>query len=163
MSIFIFLPENSFCKVDIIIFKRKLAFVIHYNILMLFFFIFETMLIKRKLNYLINTYVCIAHHSKNIFTLSHQANYTKTYKQHIKLIINITEERKMFSMQPASVAQLDARQTGDQEVASSIIAGSATFFRWDWSLKFFYGHSLPSADSRRAIVSFWRKNVHNTG
>ena len=27
----------------------------------------------------------------------------------------------------------------------------------------FYGHSLPSADSRRAIVSFWRKNVHNTG
>ena len=28
---------------------------------------------------------------------------------------------------------------------------------------FFYGHSLPSADSRRAVVSFWRKNVHNTG
>ena len=27
----------------------------------------------------------------------------------------------------------------------------------------FYGHSLPSADSRRAVVSFWRKNVHNTG
>ena len=26
-----------------------------------------------------------------------------------------------------------------------------------------FGHSLPSADSRRAIVSFWRKNVHNTG
>ena len=25
------------------------------------------------------------------------------------------------------------------------------------------GHSLPSADSRRAVVSFWRKNVHNTG
>ena len=25
-----------------------------------------------------------------------------------------------------------------------------------------YGHSLPSADSRRAVVSFWRKNVHNT-
>ena len=24
-------------------------------------------------------------------------------------------------------------------------------------------HSLPSADSRRAVVSFWRKNVHNTG
>ena len=22
---------------------------------------------------------------------------------------------------------------------------------------------LPSADSRRAVVSFWRKNVHNTG
>ena len=24
-------------------------------------------------------------------------------------------------------------------------------------------HSLPSADSSRADVSFWRKNVHNTG
>ena len=23
--------------------------------------------------------------------------------------------------------------------------------------------ALPSADSRRAVVSFWRKNVHNTG
>ena len=23
--------------------------------------------------------------------------------------------------------------------------------------------SLPSADSRRAVVSFWRKNAHNTG
>ena len=25
------------------------------------------------------------------------------------------------------------------------------------------GHSLPSADSRRAVFSFWQKNVHNTG
>ena len=40
---------------------------------------------------------------------------------------------------------------------------SATFFRRDWSWNIFYGHSLPSADSRRAVVSFWRKNVHNTG
>ena len=40
---------------------------------------------------------------------------------------------------------------------------SATFFRGDWSSNIFYGHSLPSADSRRAVVSFWRKNVHNTG
>ena len=30
---------------------------------------------------------------------------------------------------PASVAQLDARPTGDQEVAGSIPAGPATFFR----------------------------------
>ena len=41
--------------------------------------------------------------------------------------------------------------------------GSATFFRGDWPWNIFYGHSLPSADSRRAVVSFWRKNVHNTG
>ena len=40
---------------------------------------------------------------------------------------------------------------------------SATFFRGDWSWNIFYGHSLPSTDSRRAIVSFWRKIVHNTG
>ena len=43
---------------------------------------------------------------------------------------------------PASVAQLDALPTADQEVA---------------------GSTLPSADSRRAVVSFWQKNVHNTG
>ena len=29
---------------------------------------------------------------------------------------------------------------------------SATFFRGDWSWNIFYGHSLPSADSRRAVV-----------
>ena len=40
---------------------------------------------------------------------------------------------------------------------------SATFFRVDWSWNIYYSHSLPSADSRRAVVSFWRKNVHNTG
>ena len=36
----------------------------------------------------------------------------------------------------------------------------ATFFRWDWSWNLFYGHSLPSADSRREVVSYLRKNVH---
>ena len=40
---------------------------------------------------------------------------------------------------------------------------SATFFRRDWSWNISYGHSLPCADSRRAVVSFRRKNVHNTG
>ena len=40
---------------------------------------------------------------------------------------------------------------------------SATFFHGDWSWNNFYGHSLRSADSRRAVVSFWWKNVHNTG
>ena len=39
----------------------------------------------------------------------------------------------------------------------------ATFFHGDWSWNIFYGHCLPSADSKRAVVSFWRKNVHNTG
>ena len=40
---------------------------------------------------------------------------------------------------------------------------SATFFLGDWSWNILYGHSLPSADSRKAVVSFWQKNVHNTG
>ena len=40
---------------------------------------------------------------------------------------------------------------------------AVTFFRGDWSWNIFYGHSLPSSDSRRSVVSFWRKNVHNTG
>ena len=40
---------------------------------------------------------------------------------------------------------------------------STTFFRGDRSWNIFCGHSLLSADSRRAVVSFWRKNVHNTG
>ena len=39
----------------------------------------------------------------------------------------------------------------------------AAFFRGDWSWNIFNGHSLPSADSRRAVVRFWRKNVHCTG
>ena len=34
-------------------------------------------------------------------------------------------------LQPASVAQLDARPTGDQEVAGSTSARSETFFRED--------------------------------
>ena len=41
--------------------------------------------------------------------------------------------------------------------------GSATVFRGNWSWNIFYSHSLPSPDSRRAVVSFRQKNVHNTG
>ena len=54
--------------------------------------------------------------------------------------------------------QLETRRSRVQPLPTS-----ATFFRGDWSWNIFYGHSLPSADSRRAVVSFWRKNVHNTG
>ena len=48
----------------------------------------------------------------------------------------------------ASVAQLDVRPTGDQEVAGSTLAGLAAFFRGDWSWYIFYGHSLPYTDPR---------------
>ena len=42
-------------------------------------------------------------------------------------------------------------------------AESATFFHGDWSWSICYGHSLPSPESRRAVISFWQKNVHITG
>ena len=61
---------------------------------------------------------------------------------------------------PALVAQLDERPTGVQEVAGSTPAGLATFFCGDWSWNIFFSHFLPSVDSRRAVVSFWWKNVH---
>ena len=48
---------------------------------------------------------------------------------------------------PALVAQLDARPTGDQEVAGSTPAKVGNILSWR---NIFYGHSLPSADSRRA-------------
>ena len=56
---------------------------------------------------------------------------------------------------PASVAQLDVRLTGDQEIVGLTPAGSATFFRGDLIMKYFLWSFFPSADSRRAVVSFW--------
>ena len=65
---------------------------------------------------------------------------------------------------PASLAQLDApsdwRPGGG---AGSTPAEISNILSWRLIMKYFYGHSLPSADSRRAVVSFWQKNVHNTG
>ena len=57
------------------------------------------------------------------------------------------------------MAQLDACATGDQEDVGSTPAVSATFLSWN----IFFSHSLPSADSSRAVASFWQKNVHNIG
>ena len=62
----------------------------------------------------------------------------------------------------ASVAQLATHPTGDQEIVGSAPPGS-TFIHGGWSWNIFYDQSLPSADSRRAVISFWWKNVHNTG
>ena len=62
------------------------------------------------------------------------------------------------------MAQLDARLTGDQKVARSIPPGRKySFMEIDHEIISIYGHSFPSAVSRMAVVSFWRKNVHNTG
>ena len=62
----------------------------------------------------------------------------------------------------SSVAQLDARPTGYQEVAGSTLAGTATFLPGDLIMKYILRSLLPFADSRRTVVSFWRKKVHNT-
>ena len=55
--------------------------------------------------------------------------------------------------------QSDAPPTGDQKVMGLIPDGAETFFHGDWSRSIFCGTSLPSADSRRAVVSSWQKNV----
>ena len=59
------------------------------------------------------------------------------------------------------VARLDARPTDIQEVAG-LIRRSVKIHscRVDWPWNHFYGHSLPTPDSSRAVVSYWRKDVH---
>ena len=64
---------------------------------------------------------------------------------------------------PAFVAQLDAHLTDDQEVAGLTPWAWQHSFMEIWSWNFFYGHSLSSTDSGRVVVSFWQKNVYNTG
>ena len=62
------------------------------------------------------------------------------------------------------MALLDARPTGDQEIAGSTPAGVGNILSWMLIMKYFlWSFSVPTADSRRAVVSFWQKNVHNTG
>ena len=70
----------------------------------------------------------------------------KTYEQCQSCPTN-----KQTNWQPGSIAQLDACSTGDQEVVSSRLQSGTILF---------YGHSLPSSDSRREVVSYLRMNVH---
>ena len=51
------------------------------------------------------------------------------------------------------------RPTGVQEAAGSILGPAASFVEI-WTRNNFYGHSLPTADSSRAVVSYWRKYGH---
>ena len=50
-------------------------------------------------------------------------------------------------------------QNGDQEVVSSRLR-SGTILSVRLIINLFYGHSLPFADSKRAVVSYWQKNGH---
>ena len=64
---------------------------------------------------------------------------------------------------PTLVAQLNASLTGDQEVVgSSPLGWQHSFVEIEHEI-FSMINSLTSADSRRIVVSFWQKNVHNTG
>ena len=66
-------------------------------------------------------------------------------------------------LEPASVAQLDAPSDWRPRGHRFNPAEVGNILSWRLIMKYFYGYSLPSTNSRRAIVSFWRKNVHNTG
>ena len=85
----------------------------------------------------------------------------KKYPIFFIFVIQHTSWNNPFNL-PASVAQLDAPsdwRPGGRGF-NPRRGRQHSFVEID---HIFYGHSLPSADSRRAVVSFWRKNVHNTG
>ena len=63
----------------------------------------------------------------------------------------------------ALLTQLDERPTGDQEVAGSTPARSAAFLGGDLIMKYFLWSFSPFRWFKKAVVSFWQKNVHNTG
>ena len=73
--------------------------------------------------------------------------------------------RALLMSTPASVAQLDA--PSDWRLGgrgfNSRRGRQHSFVEIDHEIFSTVILSLPSADSRTAVVSFWRKNVQNTG
>ena len=67
--------------------------------------------------------------------------------------------RRHYPKEMGMVARSEACLLGMQAAPSSNPT-SGTFCRGDLVMKHFYGHSPSSTDSRRAVVSCWRKNVH---
>ena len=64
-------------------------------------------------------------------------------------------------LQPALVAQLDARLTGNQEVMGSTPARFGSILLWRLITKYFLW-SFPSADSRRVVVISGERMCTNT-
>ena len=91
-------------------------------------------------------------HFTSTFSISSTIRPTTT-KSCIVLLLNVQTPQVPW----LGAVRLETRRSRVQPPPRS-----ATFFHRDWSWNIFYGHSLPSADSRRAVISFWRKNVHNT-
>ena len=74
--------------------------------------------------------------------------WSRSSKLHLKMNLPVKNCR------PRWLSRM-RRPTGDQEVAGSTPAEVGNILSWRLIMKyFFYGHSLPSADSRRAVVSF---------
>ena len=48
----------------------------------------------------------------------------------------------------------------DQEMAGAVLTGSGNILLWRLIMKYFLLSFSPFTDSRRAVVSFWQKNVH---
>ena len=87
-------------------------------------------------------------------------------KQHWNYLFNLVNQTYwnkkpgLWNEMSASVAQSDAHPTGNSRSWVQSRLGPAKFFCRDWSWNISYGHPLPSADSRKAVISFWWKNVH---
>ena len=80
-----------------------------------------------------------------------------------KIRLAISCELSVFTWNLASVAQLDACLTGDQEVAGSNTPQVGNILSWRFDHEIFSTVILSLLLIKRAVVSFWRKNVHNTG
>ena len=61
---------------------------------------------------------------------------------------------------PGAVARSDACLP-DMRTVEIRSSGPAAFFQEDWSWIHFYGDSLSTADSSRAVVSYWQKVLVN--
>ena len=61
-------------------------------------------------------------------------------------------DESILIFQPGAIDRSVAMSLGNQEALRSILS-SGTSFREDSAMKYFYGHSSSSADSRRAFVS----------
>ena len=90
---------------------------------------------------------------KNLDTPKNCRNYPK-----IRNKVALPWCNDLLIMKPGPVAWSDAHPPGMRFTVRS--SGPTTFFRGDCSWNHFYGNSLPTADSSRAVVSYQRKDVH---
>ena len=87
-----------------------------------------------------------------------------TKKKNILQAKNVNKAFKMYSIFIYADLSWLCILNGNQEIVDLIPTGYCTsiaiFFCGDLLWNIFYCHSLPSADSRRAVNSFWSKNMH---